>query len=562
MSFNWMNEQSRLFLSRGYLQEGQQGEERVAEIAKHAEYLLGIKGFAEKFYHYMGEGFYSLSSPVWSNYGTSRGLPVSCFGSYISDSIASILGTLSEVGTMSKFGGGCSGYFGDVRPRGSKFGSDGGETFGSVHFMELFDTLSHVVSQGAVRRGFFSAYLPIEHDDIEEFIGIAGDGHRIQGLTHGVTVGDEWMQSMINGDKEKRRIWAKIIEARGEVGFPYIIFRDNVNNNKPDVYKDRGMEIVASNMCSEIALPSNEDESFVCVLSSMNLEKYDEWKDTDAVEVLTYFLDSVVTEFLEKMQEMEEADDKDQRQMYQYMERAVRFAERNRALGIGTLGWHSYLQSNMIAFESKEAAKLNVEIHKTINERAHSASEELATIFEEPTYLKGYGRRNTTLTAIAPTKSSSFILGQVSPSVEPVLSNYYIKDLSKIKAKVKNKHLEEILERYGKNTDEVWGSIISKDGSVQHLSFLSQHERDVFKKFSEINPTAITTQAAARQPYVDQAQSINLMIPPGTPVRDINQLYINYWKMGGKSLYYQININAAQEFARNMNILECSACEA
>lgn len=565
MAFEWMNQYSRLFMSRGYLSEGQEGEDRVHDISTHFQHLNGDEEKANKFFHYMGKGFYSLSSPVWSNYGTNRGLPVSCFGSYIEDSIASILATHSEVGAMSKFGGGCSGYFGDIRPRGAQFGEHG-ETFGPVHFMEMFDTLSSVVSQGSVRRGFFSAYLPIEHQDAEEFIGIGGDGHRIQGITHGITVGDEWMKSMIDGDMDKRKLWAKVLQQRKEIGYPYIIFRDNMNNYKPDVYKDKDMEIVASNMCSEIALPSSPDESFVCVLSSMNLEKYDEWKDTDAVEILTYFLDTVVTEFINRMEEMYFSIKKsshyyDNHNLPIMMERAITFARKHRALGIGTLGWHSYLQKNMIPFESREAAKLNVEVHSTINERAHKASQELAKEFGESTYLKGYGRRNTTLTAIAPTKSSSFILGQVSQGIEPETSNFYIKDLAKIKARVKNRYLEEALDKIGMNTEEVWDSIKKRDGSVQHLD-IPDYIKEVFKTFAEINPTAIISQAASRQPYVDQAQSLNLMIGPSVPVKDVNQLYINAWQMGVKSLYYQYNVNAAQEFARGMNILECSACEA
>lgn len=562
MSFTWLNDASRQFLERGYLSDGQTAEERIATIAKHAEVLTGIKGFGEKFYRYMGQGFYSLSSPVWANYGTTRGLPVSCFGSYVDDNIPSIMEGVSEVGAMSKFGGGCSGYFGSVRPRGADIGEGNGKTFGAVHFMELFETLTSVVSQGTVRRGFFSPYLPIDHGDIEEFIDIGSEGHPIQGLTHGVTVTDDWMNSMIAGDMEKRQVWAKVLQSRKEKGYPYIIFKDNVNNNKPEMYKDLGMDIVASNMCSEIALPSNPDESFVCVLSSMNIEKYDEWKDTDAVETLAIFLDSVVEEFLNRLENMLYEGGKEGRDMFHLMERAYNFANNHRAIGIGTLGWHSYLQKNHIAFESRDAARLNVEVHKTINERAHKASQELASSKGEPTYLKGYGRRNTTLTAIAPTKSSSFILGQVSQGIEPEFSNFYIKDLAKARVTVKNKYLEELLDFYGRNDKETWDSIQDRDGSVQHLPFMTDQDKEVFKTFSEINPTAVISQAAARQPYVDQAQSLNLMIHPDISIKDINQLYINAWKMGVKSLYYQFSTNAAQDFARRMNILECASCEA
>lgn len=553
MAFEWMNELSRDFLSKGYIPEGMSGEDRVREIANHAESILNITGFGDKFYEYMGKGYFSLSSPVWSNYGRKRGLPVSCFGSYLSDSISSILSTHTEVGIMSKFGGGCSGYFGNIRGRGDKFGEDG-STFGSVHFMELFDKLASVVSQGSVRRGFFSPYLPIEHKDAKEFIAIGDEGHPIQGLTHGVTVTDKWLKEMEEGDKEKRTLWAQVIKSRSEKGYPYIVFKDNMNNNKPQVYKDNDMDIVASNMCSEIALPSNDKESFVCVLSSMNLLHYDEWKDTDAVETLIYFLDTVVSEFLNKVRDLEHSDPI----AFNAMNRAYTFAKNHRALGLGVLGWHSYLQKNMIAFESAKAAKVNIEISKLIKERAESASRKLAYIYGTTPLLSPYKVRNATLTAIAPTKSSSFILGQVSQGIEPEDSNIYIKDLAKTKAVVRNPYLTAHLESLGMNTDEVWESIKVMRGSVQHLDIPN---KEVFKTFDEISPMAIINQAAGRQPYIDQAQSLNLKIHPSTPTKDVNQLYLTAWKMGVKSLYYQFNVNAAQEFARK-SIIECEACSA
>lgn len=541
---DWLTEESRLFLKRGYLQEGVEPEERIREIADYAEYLLDMEGFGNKFYDYMSKGYYSLASPIWSNYGTGRGLPVSCFGSYVGDSVASILATHSEVGMMSKLGGGTSGYFGDVRPRGTSISRGRGESTGSVSFMEMFDTLTNVVSQGSVRRGRFSPYLPIEHADFDEFVGIGSDEHPIQNLTHGVTVTDNFMYRMIDGDQEGRRRWAKVIQARAEVGYPYIIFIDNVNNNKPQVYKDQDRGILASNLCSEIALPSSEDESFVCVLSSMNLLHYDEWKTTDAVEVLTYFLDSVVTEFINKAQ---------------HIERAVRFAMNHRALGIGALGWHSYLQSRDIPFESKEAAKKNLEVFNVIGSRSRWASERLANIFGAPPVMVGRGLRNATTTAVAPTKSSSFILGQVSASIEPEMSNYYVKDLAKMKVVIKNKYLEETLKGYGMDTEEVWNSIRDHDGSVQHLEWLLPHHKEIYKTFGEINQEAIINQVATRQSYIDQSQSLNLMIGPSMSVKEINKLYIHAWRMGVKSLYYQFSTSAAQEMARNQECVACSA---
>lgn len=556
----WLNENSRKFLEGGYLMPGQTPEERIRDIAEHAEKLLGKEGFADKFYGYMSEGFYSLASPVWANFGHKRGLPISCFGSYLSDDMGSILYTQAEVGMMSKLGGGCSGYFGALRPRGAEIKNNGSSS-GAVHFMQLFESLIDVVSQGSVRRGFFSPYLPIEHPDIKEFLEIGTEGNPIQTLTHGVTVGNEWLQSMIDGDEEKRAIWARLIQARNETGYPYIMFVDNANDNTVEVYKEKGHKIYASNMCSEIMLPSSERWSFVCCLSSINLFHYDKWKDTDAVETLTQFLDAVMSEFIQKLEEYRDSGDADDHKVFMFMERAYNFAKENRALGLGALGWHSLLQSRMLSFESIEAAQLNTEIFKLIRDRAYAASAEMAKDYGEPEVLKGYGRRNTTLLAIAPNTSSAFILGQVSQGIEPIWSNSYVKDIAKLKVTIKNPLLEELLEQKGQNTREVWQRIRENDGSVQHLTdILDEKEREVFKTFPEINQMNIIQQAAARQRYIDQGQSLNVMVHPDTPVKDINNLYIEAWKLGIKALYYQHSMNAAQQF--NRKLLECENCSA
>ena len=548
MAFEWLNEESKRFLSRGYLIEGQTPEGRIREIAESAEKYLGIEGYADKFYNYMSKGYFSLSSPVWANYGLERGMPVSCFGSFIEDDIGSILYSQAENGMLMKGGGGTSGYFGELRHRGAPI-KNSGESNGAVHFMQLFDTLANVISQGNVRRGYFSAYLPIEHADADEFLDIGTEGNPIQGLTTGITVSSEFIKRVVNGDKEARRIWAKVLKRRSEVGFPYILFSDNVNNHKPEVYKDR--PIYASNMCSEIALPSNADETFTCVLSSINLLHWDKIKETDAVETLTMFLDTVVTEFIKKTENKK------------YYERAHNFAKRHRALGLGVLGWHSYLQSNMLPFEGREAAQKNLEIAKTLKEKTYATSIRLAQMFGEPEVLKGIGRRNTTLMAIAPTKSSSTILGQVSQSIEPEFSNFYVKDLSKTKMTVKNPYLKAHLESIGKDTDDVWESIRLADGSVQHLDFLDDDVKMVFKTFAEINPYTIIDQASIRQEYIDQAQSLNLMIPPDMPVKEINALYMYAHGMGIKSLYYQYSMSQAQVLSRKKALLEgCAACEA
>lgn len=558
-NFEWLNTDSRVFLERGYLSEGETPEQRIRDIADTAEEILGIEGFSDKFYDYMGKGYYSLSSPVWSNFGKDRGLSISCFGSYTGDSIPSILDTASEVGVMSKFGGGTSGYFGAIRPRGSDI-TNNGKTSGSVHFMKLFEQMTDTISQGNTRRGRFSPYLPIDHPDIDEFLEIGTEGNPIQNMTHAVTVTDKWLQEMVNGDRDKRKTWAKVLTRRTQLGFPYIMFTDNANDNTVDVYKDKAMKINNSNLCSEIFLPNNEDESFVCCLSSLNLLHFDEWKDTDAVETLIYFLDAVMSEFITDLEKMRDSEDKEKQEAFKFMERAYNFAKRHRALGGGVLGFHSYLQSKMIPFESVEASKLNTQIFSLIQKKSYKASKELAELFGEPELLKGYDRRNSTLLALAPTTSSSFILGQVSKSIEPFMSNYFVVDTAKVKKTMINPHLKELLKEKGKDTKEVMESIRDNDGSVQHLDFLSQREKDVFKTYGEINQYNILDQAASRQYFIDQGQSINIMVnPTNVTSEELNELYLFAWANGIKSLYYQHGTNAAQQF--NLSKL-CINCEA
>jgi ribonucleoside-diphosphate reductase alpha chain len=543
----WLNKDSRKFLERGYLLEGETPEQRIKDIADTAQSLLGdLNGFSDKFCDYMAKGFYSLSSPIWSNFGRERGLPISCFGSYISDEMSSILEKVAEVGQMTKCGGGTSAYFGSLRGRGASI-SSGGKSTGSVHFMELYDKLMNVVSQGNVRRGSFAAYLPINHPDIEEFLKIRGEGHEIQEMSIGVCVSDEWMKKMIDGDKDARKIWGLVIKKRFESGYPYIFFSDNANNQAPQMYKDKGLKINNSNLCNEIMLSNSEDESFVCDLSSLNLERWDEIVETDAVETLVYFLDAVMSEFINKTDGVK------------FMEAPRKFAINQRALGVGVLGWHSLLQSKMIPFESMDAKLLNSEIWRSIRERADNATSELANLFGEPPMLEGYNRRNSTTLAVAPTTSSSFILGQASPSIEPLNSNYFVKDLAKGKFTFKNPYLEKLLKEKGKNDQETWKSILVKGGSVQHLDFLTQEEKDTFKTFGEISQKEIVIQAAQRQKFIDQGQSLNLMIPPNTKPKSVNELMIFAWEQGIKGLYYQRSSNPSQELSRS--ILSCSTCE-
>lgn len=925
--FDWLNQNSRDFLNKGYIVGDISAETRIRNIADTAEKILGIDGFSNKFYDYMSKGWYSLSSPVWANFGESRGLPISCFGSHIEDTMDSILDTTKEVGVMTQKGGGTSAYFGDIRGRGEPI-ANAGMSDGSVNFMRLFNTLVDVTKQSGVRRGSFAAYLPVEHVDIEEFLQIKKEGNPIQGMFTGVTISDNWMQSMIDGDQKKRKVWVEILKSRCEIGMPYLLFSDNVNNNTVDVFKNNNLRINASNLCvtadqmvvtefgmktveslvdygenltlfdgynpvktkipfrkieenakvyevklkngmshkitdyhelacwdyssrkavkikcknlkvnetkvliqqkkglfgnkdlkdeafllglyqsdgtqykdtimldvwendfdllddiqnkfnkihykyecdkysitnqygctfernkkpatfheckiangtvrkkrlssktlkkalnfekgyipewiwesteetqweyikslliadgtvgsyhknnksnqnniqisytdinksflkelqilllnlgirsgiyilrkagknllpdgkgghkyydtkdcfrlcisswvsalkieektnflsrknvkfdtekeyreylygskiesityvgeedvycctvdsekhlwtcngfissncSEILLPSNSDNSFVCDLSSVNLSKYDEWKDTDAVETLIFFLDAVMTEFINKASNING------------MERSVNFSKNFRALGLGVLGWHDLLQSKMLPIESLQSYALNNQIFSDIWEKASNASRKLYDKYPEniSEYMKPYKRMNATLIAIAPTTSSAFILGQTSQSIEPLMSNYYVKDLAKGKTTIRNKHLNNYLRDNKLDEPNIWQSILKNNGSVQHLD-IDPQAKEVFLTFSEISQAAIVKQAAQRQQYIDQGQSLNVMIHPETPLKEINELYINGWKQGIKTFYYQRSINAAQMFAQSLNA--CKTCE-
>ena len=545
--YYWLNTDSKTFLKRGYLLDGETPEERFKQIAETAETLLGMPGYAEKFLDFFSRGWYSLSTPILANFGRERALGISCYGTYIPDTTDNILGNkFAEVVMMTKCGGGTSTYWGDVRGRGAPI-SSGGNSSGTIPFMEVYEKMMNTVTQGVTRRGSLAVILPIDHPDIEEFLSIKDVGHSIQDLSIGVCVSDEYMQKIIDGDKPARKIWGKVIKKRFETGYPYVFFSDNVNNQAPQVYKDKGLKINHSNLCQEICLSNSADESFVCDLSSMNLLHYDEWKDTDAIYILICLLDAVMTEFINKTEHIP------------FMGAARNFAINQRALGVGVLGWHSYLQSKMVAFESFEAKLLNSSIWKNIRMQADEATEKLAEIYGEPPLLTGYKRRNVTTLAIAPTTSSSFILGQVSPSIEPLNSNYFTKNLAKIKATYINPYLKKLLKTKEQDTDEVWKSILVHGGSVQHLDFLNQEEKDVFKTFGEISQKEIIIQAAQRQKFIDQGQSLNLMISADAKVKDVNALMIFAWEQGIKTLYYQRSVNVSQELARN--IMNCKSCE-
>ena len=548
----WLNEESEQVLNRGYLLKGETTEGAIDRVVEAACKRLFKPELKEAFKELIERGWMSLSSPIWANMGTKRGLPISCFNVHVPDNVEQITHKVGEVIMQTKIGGGTSGYFGELRGRGAAI-TDNGKSSGAVSFMKLFDTTMDVVSQGGVRRGAFAAYLDIDHPDIGEFLQIKDIGSPIQNLFTGVCIPDYWMQEMIDGDDDKREIWAKVLESRQQKGLPYLFFTDNVNRNKPQIYKDLNLQINASNLCSEIALPSTEKESFVCCLASMNLELYDEWKDTNAVKLAIYFLDAVMSEFIAKTEDNH------------FLQAAHNFAKRHRALGLGVMGWHSYLQSKGIPFEGIMSRSLTGIIFKQLEAQSKQASKELADIYgSAPIFLEGEQHkevfRNTTTMAIAPTTSSSAILGQVSPGIEPYSSNYFKAGLAKGNFIRKNKYLQELLKTKNQDTEEVWREIMLKGGSVQSLECLTQEEKEVFKTFKEISQYEIIFQAALRQRYIDQSQSLNVNIPSEIPIKDVNKLFIEAWRQGVKTLYYQRSSSVAKE--QLTNIVSCTSCEA
>ena len=548
----WLNEESQQVLNRGYLLKGETTMDAIDRIATAASQRLFKPELKEAFKELIERGWMSLSSPIWANMGTKRGLPISCFNVNIPDSVEGITHKVGEVIMQTKIGGGTSGYFGELRGRGAAI-TDNGKSSGAVSFMKLFDTTMDVVAQGGVRRGAFAAYLDIDHPDIEEFLQIKDIGSPIQNLFIGVCVPDYWMQDMIDGDDEKRQIWARVLESRQQKGLPYIFFTDNVNRNKPDIYKELNLSINASNLCSEIALPSTQEESFICCLASMNLELYDEWKDTNAVKLAIYFLDAVLSEFIEKTKGN------------YYLQNARNFAKRHRALGLGVMGWHSYLQSIGRPFGHPLNIGLTNQIFSKIQRDTYQASIELGQIYgyapifnetNEPNIVK---RRNTTLMAIAPTTSSSAILGQVSPGIEPYSSNYFKAGLAKGNFIRKNRYLQDLLKNKNLDNEETWRTIMLDGGSVQKVEGLTEDEKEMFKTFKEISQADILKQAAARQKFIDQSQSLNINIPAEISVKDVNRLIIDAWKDGVKTLYYQRSSSVSKDLVTNL--VTCSSCE-
>lgn len=576
LPYAWVTENTRKFMAMGYLDKGVTPEQRAQQIVdSYYKRMIAMnypedvaRDKASTLLTGVEQGWVSFATPVWVSYGNDKGLPISCFGSSIgNESMEDILFSACEIGMLTKYGGGTSIDLNVLRSRGTDI-SVGGKADGAAHFAGLFNSIMKIARQGEARRGYCAAYLDASHGDINEFLEVGRDSSELQNITTAVSFSDDFLEKALAGSEHEQEVVTKTGKVRSELGYPYVLFKDNVNRNKPQVYIDKDMDINMSNLCSEIMLPNSVEESFVCVLSSLNLVHYDEWKDTAIVETMISFLDTVVEESIVKIRELE------QRRSAQlngkldnvsglFLQRIQRFLVRHRALGLGTMGLHHLYQSKLFPFESTEAARLNNEIFKNIRTKAESETEYLATLLGEPEILTGYGKRNTTLLAIAPTKSSASIMGYVSESIQPELSNYYLADLAKDTVIVRNPYLTALLESYGRNVPATWDKILETD-SVQHLDFLSAHEKEVFKTFAEISPRAIIDQASIRQTYIDQGQSLNLIFHPDATADEINAWFFYAWKMGIKALYYQNGISPAQlnNIAVMKNNRECVACSA
>jgi ribonucleoside-diphosphate reductase alpha chain len=529
----WMNEVSLATISNGYLLPDENPKKAYRRVADAVAKRLDRPDLANKFFKYMWKGWLNLASPVLSNTGTDKGLPISCFGIDTPDSIRGIGLTNAELMRLTSLGGGVGIGLGRVRGRGKKIANgDTGNSEGIVPWAKIYDSTIIATNQGSVRRGAASVNLDINHEDIKEFLRIRrpqGDPNRqCLNLHQCVSIDDKFMQRLEHRDPEAMELWVEILKSRVETGEPYIMFKDNVNNANPQAYVKNNLDVTMTNICSEIALHTDEEHSFVCCLSSLNLTRYDEWKDTDLVETAIYFLDGVLEEFLVK------TNGKDS------MIRAHRSAKKGRALGLGVLGWHSFLQSKGLPFNSIASTSWTNRIFAQIKTQAEAASRKLAEEYGEPIWCKGTGMRNTHLIAIAPTVSNSTISGGVSAGIEPIPANVYTFNSSKGTFIRKNPVLEKYLEDKGHNSEEVWQQILKDRGSIANLpeDIMPFDDKEVFLTFAEINQLALVEQASVRQKYVDQAQSLNLAFDPGDSPKFINLVHQTAWKLGLKTLYY------------------------
>jgi ribonucleoside-diphosphate reductase alpha chain len=563
-------------ISKGYLIEGETPKDAYWRVSTKVAQRLGQPQLASKFFDYIWRGWLCLATPVLSNTGTDRGLPISCFGIDVADSIFDIGSKNLELMLLAKHGGGVGIGINQIRPAGAKI-TGNGTSDGVVPFAKIYDSTILATNQGSVRRGAASVNLNIEHKDFEDWLEIRepkGDVNRqCLNLHQCAVVGDKFMRKLQDGEPEARRKWSKLLQKRKATGEPYILFKGNVNKQNPSMYKQNGLKVFMTNICSEIVLHTDESHSFVCCLSSLNLAKYDEWKDTDLIYTSTYFLDGVLSEFIQKAKNMKG------------FENAVRSAEKGRALGLGVLGWHTYLQQRGIPFEGMPAQFETRKIFSQMKIESERASRDMASELGEPLWCRDSGFRNTHLRAIAPTVSNSKLSGDVSSGIEPWAANVFTEQTSKGTFIRRNSELEKLLKKVGINTKEVWDKILEDGGSIQDIAELDnwcfvngkailceevlpedKHKtfnvKDVFKTFKEINQLDLVRQAGIRQQYIDQSVSLNLAFPAIAEPKWINQVTMEAWKQGVKTLYYMRTESVLRgDIATKAMDPECVSCE-
>ena len=524
-------------IAGGYLLHGESPRDAYNRVAKTIARRLYKPELSDKFFDYIWNGWLCLASPVLSNTGTDRGLPISCFGIDVADSIQDIGQKNLEMMLLAKHGGGVGIGINQIRPAGAKI-TGNGTSDGVVPFCKIYDSTILATNQGAVRRGAASVNINIDHPDFEEWLEIRepkGDVNRQSlNLHQCAVIGDKFMRRLEQGDKRARQLWGKLLQKRKATGEPYILFKGNTNKNNPKAYKDNGLKVHMTNICSEITLHTDENHSFVCCLSSLNLAKYEEWKDTNLIYDSIWFLDGVMEEFIQKAKGL------------RGFENAIRSAQKGRPLGLGVLGWHTYLQEKCVPFEGLLAQFETRKIFSQIKIESERASHDLAEVYGEPLWCVGTGMRNTHLRSVAPTVSNSKLSGNVSPGIEPWAANLFTEQSAKGTFIRKNPLLEKVLNDIGFNEERIWNKILKDGGSIQDIDelqdvFIGDHSipaKEVFKTFKEINQLELVNQAGIRQQYVDQSVSLNLAFPSEATPKWINKVHIDAWKKGIKTLYY------------------------
>jgi ribonucleoside-diphosphate reductase alpha chain len=537
----------------GYLLPDETPRDAYKRVATAVSRRLEKPEMADKFFEYIWNGWLCLASPVLSNTGTDRGLPISCFGIDVADSIYDIGTKNLEMMLLAKHGGGVGIGINQIRPAGASI-TGNGTSDGVVPFCKIYDSTILATNQGSVRRGAASVNLNIEHADFEEWLEIRepkGDVNRQSLNMHQCAViGDKFMRKLSSGDKVARRKWSSLLQKRKATGEPYVMFKGNINKVNPPAYKDNALKVFMTNICSEIALHTDESHSFVCCLSSLNLAKYDEWKDTNLIYDSTFFLDGVMEEFIQRAKGLKG------------FENAVRSAVKGRAVGLGVLGWHTYLQEKHLPFEGLLAQHETRRIFSQIKIESERASMALANQYGEPLWCVGTGFRNTHLRAIAPTVSNSKLSGNISPGIEPWAANVFTEQSAKGTFIRKNPTLEKFLDKLGKNTSEVWEKILADGGSVQDVKELDDDAKEVFKTFKELNQLEIVNQAGIRQQYIDQSVSLNLAFPSQADPKFINKVHLEAWKKGLKTLYYMRTESVLRgDIAERAMDEECLSCD-